>query len=1088
VTILVAATAASWLAAEARSEGREQGTAKSEIQPGRPDTLNIVPFGEITRWDTEGKDYGVIWEDPREIHRVEVIFASNPPSPDAIRLQYWQSSWPEHEIPRDAPSGAGQSGWFNVGDWFQGTWKTADVEQAADETRIVFTFHPVNRKEFPKLARMDARYRTTFKLRLLGNRDLPAIREFAAYTDSIWKPLEVNVTWGYGTGHPKVWDGRLEVFNGECESVAPLDSRSTVAIHPGNAWSSEIGDAADGIRARIRYAETRHCHSFDETVVTVRTAGTAFSFAPADLIRWGHVILPDFGAMVRLAEKDISYDAALKEYQDSRDKNIYTRVRNVPEQTLPNAWNDMPPKGRHYIPLSFEGGRQHFGLDAEGNAYCTQNWIKRLRGKDTGRCLWSSDTITYRFGLPSGNMVDRQIVDGCLPMTVSVWEHEGVRYTQTAFVTPLAGVPRPGERIRADDTLVFITRIEAALLDNTAAREARLDLNVLDGDRREALVVNGDRLCVAGKQPERLRMLALSDPASVKKEGGQATFRATLTPETPTRALDLAIPYITLTPPETTEEWRQLRVLRFDAAFAAVRAYWQDRIAEGAQIRTPEPMINDFYKAHVSHLLINTEREVGDSLRYMAKVGTFHYGVFANEACMMISDLDRRGYHQRAAEAIETWLHYQGGRALPGDYTSADGEFYCAGGYEDSSGYNQHHGWVLWCIGEHYRHTRDKAWLEHAAPHIVRACDWIINQRRRTIEEAAHSPIRAIERGLLPPGSLEDIADWRCWMSNNVYAWWGMQNAAAALRDAGRPEGKRLSDEAAAYKQDLRAAFQEAMWRSPVVRLRDGTWAPHIPSEVHRRGRSFGWITETLEGAIHLVRCGVLDPQDPLATSIIKDYEDNLYISEQFGYDMKGDEFERHWFSRGGISMQANLLCNPIPYLLRDEIPHFLRAYFNAFAASYFPDTRMMTEHALPNIGDFRGDHYKSSDEANSTYWLRLMFLMERDDDLWLGAAVPRYWLADGQEIGIKNAATYFGPMSMTMKSEVSAGRIIMTLDPPRRNPPKRILARFRHPNGACMTRCEVNGAPGTTFNAEKEYVELTSCSGPTEIVAYYAH
>ena len=118
--------------------------------------------------------------------------------------------------------------------------------------------------------------------------------------------------------------------------------------------------------------------------------------------------------------------------------------------------------------------------------------------------------------------------------------------------------------------------------------------------------------------------------------------------------------------------------------------------------------------------------------------------------------------------------------------------------------------------------------------------------------------------------------------------------------------------------------------------------------------------------------------------------------------------------------MQANLLCNPIPYLLRDEPKHFLRAYFNAFATSYFPDTRMMTEHALPNIGDHRGDHYKSSDEANSTFWLRMMFVQERGDELWLGAAIPRYWLADGKTCGIEDAGTYFGPMSVRYKSEIS--------------------------------------------------------------------
>jgi hypothetical protein len=146
----------------------------------------------------------------------------------------------------------------------------------------------------------------------------------------------------------------------------------------------------------------------------------------------------------------------------------------------------------------------------------------------------------------------------------------------------------------------------------------------------------------------------------------------------------------------------------------------------------------------------------------------------------------------------------------------------------------------------------------------------------------------------------------------------------------------------------------------------------------------------------------------------------------------------------------------------------------------------MMTEHALPNIGDWRGDHYKSSDEANSTYWLRMMFVQERGDELWLGAALPRYWLADGQKVGIENAATYFGPMSMSVLSRAAKGEIHMTIDSPRRNPPSIIRARFRHPDGRRMTRVELNGAPYSRFDAEKEWVELMPTAGQIKVVAHY--
>jgi len=1052
--------------------------------------VDIVPFGQMMTWDDQGRDYGVIWEDPRDVFRVVAVFtdAAAAPKRQTVRVDYWQSQWPHRRIPRDRPSGAGGSGWLDAGDWFQGKWQTADTKLKVDGATYIFTFDPINAKEFSNLKDFAATYRSTLKLRIAADTPLGKVKSLKVYTDSVWRPLDVEIQWGATAQKEQVWDGRLEVFNGSVEGVERIVDTSAVEVDRDNTWRSRVRDRLDGIRARIHYAETKGQNSFDETVVTVRASAETFSFAPADLLRWKHIFIPDFGVLIRRAGEDVTYESADRDWREGKDKDLYTRVFDAPEQTLTQAWDDTPLKDHHYIPLSFEGGRQHFGVEADGSVFCRNNWLARIRGKDTDRCKWDGDKIVYRLGLPDSRPIDRHCVDGCLPMVVAVWERTGVRYRQTAFVIPLMGVPDAGGRIWGDDTLVLMARVDMEVIDRPEA-EAGLDLTVSHRRGDKQLILDRGLVRVAGGGDTKIpRMLVRSpdppDRYSLADQEGRIAYRAKLTADAPKVTLDVVIPYITL---DTEREEARLRSLDFEEGFRAVRAYWQGRIDAGAQIRTPEPMINDFYKAHVSHLLINTEREVGNSDRYMAKVGTFSYGVFSNESCMMISDLDRRGYHEPAERALQTWLHYQGTVGLPGDFSTTDGQFYGAGGYE-AGGYNQHHGWVLWCLGEHYWYTRDRGWLARAAPHIVKACDWIIKERARTVAEGERLPIRAIERGLLPPGRLEDIGDWRCWLSTNVYSWWGMRNAAAALADAGHPEGQRLGRQAEAYRKDLLTAFGEAMRRSPVVRLRDGRWIPHVPADVHRRGRSFGWITETLEGAIHLVRCGALDPRDRLSAWIVKDFEDNLYLSEQFGYHLTGDEFERYWFSRGGISMQANLLCNPIPYLLRDEPKHFLRAYFNAFAVSFFADTRMMTEHALPSFGDWRGDHYKSSDEANSTYWLRLMFIQERlaDPSLWLGGAIPRYWLADGQTVSIENAATYFGPMSMKITSRVSRGEIEMTFDPPRRNPPKRIRARFRHPDGRRMTRVEVNAKSHDKFDPKTDWVELPQCTKQTRIVAHY--
>ena len=428
-------------------------------------------------------------------------------------------------------------------------------------------------------------------------------------------------------------------------------------------------------------------------------------------------------------------------------------------------------------------------------------------------------------------------------------------------------------------------------------------------------------------------------------------------------------------------------------------AYWRRRLDQGMRLITPEPMLNEFHRAHAGHLLINCEREP-ESDRRFARVGSFNYGAFSNESCMMVVDLDRRGYHQEARACLEAWLHYQGTVVLPGDFSSREGILYGAGGYEHG-GYNQHHGWILWCLAEHYRFTRDAEWLRHAAPGILAGAEWIVRERNRTADRDD------LGRGLLPAGSLEDIGDWWFWLSTNCYTWRGLDAAAWALAQIHHPEASRLRWEAGSYRDSILQAFREASRRSPVVRLRDGTAVPKIPSHVHRRGRCFGWICETLEGAIHLLISRALGANSREAEWILKDYEDNLYLSNQWGYTL--DDFEAHWFGRGGMSMQSCLLFDVEPYLYRDDVKHALRAAFNAIAAGDFPDVRMITEHALPHLGDWRGDHYKSSDEANATGWLRYLFVREEGEELLLGQAVPREWLRAGQRCGVERAGTTSG-------------------------------------------------------------------------------
>jgi hypothetical protein len=385
-------------------------------------------------------------------------------------------------------------------------------------------------------------------------------------------------------------------------------------------------------------------------------------------------------------------------------------------------------------------------------------------------------------------------------------------------------------------------------------------------------------------------------------------------------------------------------------------------------------------------------------------------------------------------------------------------------------------------MADHWRNTRDRAWMVETAPKLVKACDWVIRERKATMVTRPDGT-RPIEYGFLPAGSLEDVWDFSFWLATNSATVWGFDALADALADFGHPEAPRLLREAKAYHNDVMRGFTESRIISPVVRLRNGTYVPKYPSRLHERGRAHGWLRETLAGSIFLPAYGLIDQVE--GKWILQDYEDNLYISDRYGYQIP--VFENFWFSRGGFSMQSNLMSGPIPYLHRDEIEHYLRACFNGFASVFYPGIRMCVEHALPELGYPMGDFFKSSDEAQWTYWLRLMFIYERGNELHLGRAIPRYWLNQGEQIGIERAVTYFGPMSLTMTSDVDAGQITAVLTPPTRNAPETIYVRFRHPAGKPIQSVEVNGQAYDRFDVEKEWVILPgSLEGEQTIRARY--
>jgi hypothetical protein len=998
-------------------------------------SFDAAPFGLPL---PEGN--GVMWEDPREIHRVIVHFGAAAPEPGRLRLEYWGSWWPERHLPKDHEPGGGDVGWMELGNWYQHGWRRADAEVKTESNRASFTFRPVNLTEYPKLKEYPAPFRYTLKIRVVSEDTLPSIWSLEALTDSTTESRQVRLAWNRSDRETP----ELTAFNGAVEGI----ERVSPGIY----------------KARLRVAANSDPNTFDRTLITVRSGADLFTFKVDDL-NAGPLFLPHLGVAVLPNSDERDYSAVAAEQKSRGARSLYDRVAEMPEQTWRSAWEGVPrKKSRIYFPLGLDGGRQRFQLNADGSIQFRSNdhFLKARPGADTSRLDWEPAPARFEFDLPA-KPAFRTLQEESLPVCETVWDLGGVGLEETTVATELGGTQPGRETPPADVFAVLLARLTFTNKTD-ALQTVTLPMRFKAGGQVVPLQVDGQGFVWSGR---RVRGQVITDRSPVS-DADALRWWWMLSPHQ-TRTLVLKIPYILLT---ANEEREALAHLNFDRERTAVASYWRRQLDRGAQLITPEPMLNEFYRSDAMHLLVNCEREPGSDRRF-ARVGSFSYGAYGNESCMMVVDLDRRGYHREAQECLDAWLHYQSTVGLPGSFASKEGILYGAGGYE-AGGYNQHHGWILWMLAEHYRFTRDEEWLKRSAAGLVKACDWIISETKRTADRPE------LERGLLPAGSLEDIGDWWTWLSTSCYTWRGLDSAAWALEQIQHSDAPRLRREADAFHQALLANFHAAAARSPVVRLRDGTAVPHIPSHVHRRGRCFGWICETLEGALHLLITRAIDPNSQEATWIVKDYEDNLFLSNQYGYTL--DDFDRHWFGRGGMSMQACLLLDVDAYLYRDDVKHALRSLFNGEAVSYFPDVRMNTEHALPDLDDWRGDQFKSSDESNTCGWLRSLFVREEGDRLLLGQGVPREWLKAGQRCGIERTATYFGPASVVYSggdSEVTA-----LVDGPRRNPPAEIRLRFRHPQEKKIKSVTINGQSHDQFSGE--WVTLPGSIGTATVKARF--
>ncbi|MFQ6047769.1 MAG: hypothetical protein ACE5K7_00210, partial [Phycisphaerae bacterium] len=537
----------------------------------------------------------------------------------------------------------------------------------------------------------------------------------------------------------------------------------------------------------------------------------------------------------------------------------------------------------------------------------------------------------------------------------------------------------------------------------------------------------------------------------------------------------------------------------FDAAYGSVREYWGRQLAIAGRIRTPERLVDDVFDATLPQALIATGRRARHG-HWILKTSPNNYeGLWSGHAAVAAWSLDARGHHQMARRVYETFLRNQG--PAPAEMLAVGSHRAGGEGFSDHPGFLGniekfmavlwmfYHGWVMWGIGQHYRFTGDEAWLRRHADRLVLACDWIIQQRQRTMRtDAAGRPVR--HWGLLPAGNAFDWGSGNFFWSD-AHNWRGFREICEVLAMIGDRRAEQLSAQCEQYRQDIIRAVMGCRDEARPVPLDDGRSIPFVPMDAQRLDYMQPDWTYVACGPLHLAWAGVIGADHELIEQTLAFLEAGRPVgrAEPSGKARAGWTISSHGLAAEADQDFRQAMC-----------PESGRAYFWRHKMTYEPgwpvqsfifqdrdQTSQFLEHLYSLIGE-GGMHVplrspvESRDGAPWTQpgaallmWLiRRMLVDEQGDQLLLGGYIPRAWLGDGQTVGFEDLPTHFGRMSLSIESRLSVGAIVATIWPPTRRPPELIRLRLRHPDGARPRQVLVNGQRHSRLEADQILIEPT--------------
>jgi len=459
---------------------------------------------------------------------------------------------------------------------------------------------------------------------------------------------------------------------------------------------------------------------------------------------------------------------------------------------------------------------------------------------------------------------------------------------------------------------------------------------------------------------------------------------------------------------------------------------------------TPDTRMNEHWKIGLSHLMsFCTQLDNG---RWDVKIGP--YPMFGMESAPIVKMLEIYGRADVAKGAIDVFLDSASKHRPEGCYLASEGCLHIPYGIWPTDSWNPYDpGYILLCLAEHYFYSRDQKFLQNAADKILGCVDWIFREI-----DGWKAP-GALDSGLMPPTRMGDISDWDCYFVGDAVSYMGVANALAALTDLEDPRVPARLTRLEQYRQDIRTVYRRALSLSPVVALKNGTYAPSFATKTYLRG----WMcdmwplspTNALRGAwldvdhsLKISEAGVFGPDEIETRWILDAFEDNMALNDYL-LPKKWDDIRKDpvtgardataqqtdydpdidWLAWGGTGWQNGYCPLMQAYLRTGEAKAYIRTFYNTYAIHADPDTYWLREHGASL-------HYppKTFEEGWMLWRLRATLVWDEPQGLRLCRCCPDDWYEKGFEV--KDMPTFFGLLDMKCENSVVHIQLHTTAQP----------------------------------------------------------